>query len=72
MWIAGLPLLAERSSGCHQPPSARGACRFPGPGVAGGWDLGICRINDICSENLAPAAPRGAQPAEPAARGNHR
>lgn len=23
---------------------------FPGQGVAGGWDLGICRINDTCSE----------------------
>ena len=23
---------------------------FPGRVVAGGWDLGICRINDICSE----------------------
>lgn len=34
----------------------------PGQGVAGGWDLGICRINDICSEvsgSCAPCRQRG-------------
>jgi len=32
----------------HLSPSSAGR------GVAGGWDLGICRINDICSEVSGP------------------